>query len=44
MFLKLKDNELNIKTSKKIKTMSAKSSLTLGSFAVFSLFIVFKAL
>ena len=44
MFLKFKGNELNIKTPKKLKLWSAKSSLTVGSVAVFPLFIVFKAL
>ena len=39
MFLKLKDNELNIKTPKKIKTMECKIQFDLGQFCCF--FIVY---
>ena len=42
MFLKLNGNELKIDAPKKLKLRRAKSGLTLGSLAVFPLFLVFK--
>ena len=44
MFLKLKGNELKIEAPKKYKLRRPKSSLTLGNFVVFPLFLVFNAL
>lgn len=44
MFLKLKGNEFKIEAPKKQKLRRTKSSLTLGRFAVFPLFLAVKAL